>query len=162
MHPKDVTVQALPEILNYIRENGFKAGNISKKYIRKNFKRFFRMSSSRLCIIASHIFTRKSVHLRAYSIHFVGNLKRSTLFCAFECGRNILGPKSNVSGFTKSDIAAYLEKHYVPDNIVISMSGNIDIKLAEDMVLKYFSGMSSIHLYIASTELLYFSALTPA
>lgn len=56
-------------------------------------------------------------------------------------GRNILGPKSNVSGFTKSDIAAYLEKHYVPDNIVISMSGNIDIKLAEDMVLKYFSGM---------------------
>jgi len=30
MHPKDVTVQALPEILNYIRENGFKAENISR------------------------------------------------------------------------------------------------------------------------------------
>lgn len=56
-------------------------------------------------------------------------------------GRNILGPKKNVSGFTKADVAAYTDKHYVPENIVISMAGNIDIKLAEELVLKYFSDL---------------------
>lgn len=54
-------------------------------------------------------------------------------------GRNILGPKKNVSDFTKPDVADYMGMHYVPDNIVISMAGNIDINLAEDLVLKYFS-----------------------
>lgn len=56
-------------------------------------------------------------------------------------GRNILGPKKNVSGFTKSDVADYMGKHYVPENIVISMAGNIDVSLAEELVLKYFSGL---------------------
>jgi len=31
-------------------------------------------------------------------------------------GRNILGSKANVSGFTKSDVSDYMSKHYVPDN----------------------------------------------
>lgn len=56
-------------------------------------------------------------------------------------GRNILGPKSNVSGFTKRDVAEYMDKHYIPDNIVISMAGNIDVNLAEELVEKYFSGL---------------------
>ncbi len=54
-------------------------------------------------------------------------------------GRNILGPAKNVEGFTKADISNYMEKHYIPDNIVISMAGNIDIKLAEELAEKYFS-----------------------
>ncbi len=53
-------------------------------------------------------------------------------------GRNILGPRENVSGFTKADVTAYMDKYYIPDNIVISMAGNIDAKLAEDMVGQYF------------------------
>lgn len=56
-------------------------------------------------------------------------------------GRNILGPKKNVSGFTFDDVKNYTDKHYVPENIVISMAGNIDINLAEKLVLKYFSDM---------------------
>lgn len=58
-------------------------------------------------------------------------------------GRNILGPAENVEAFTKTDISAYMCKHYIPDNIVISMAGNIDIKLAEDLAEKYFSQMES-------------------
>ena len=30
MHPKDWTVKALPEILNYIRENGLKTATVSQ------------------------------------------------------------------------------------------------------------------------------------
>lgn len=54
-------------------------------------------------------------------------------------GRNILGPKENVSGFTKADVNEYMQKHYIPDNIVISMAGNIDINLAVELTEKYFS-----------------------
>lgn len=54
-------------------------------------------------------------------------------------GRNILGPKENVSGFTRADVDEYMQKHYIPDNIVISMAGNIDINLAVELTEKYFS-----------------------
>lgn len=53
-------------------------------------------------------------------------------------GRNILGSKSNVSGFTGEDIRNYLKARYTPDNIVISMAGNIPVELAERLVCKYF------------------------
>lgn len=56
-------------------------------------------------------------------------------------GRNILGTKKNVNGFTKFDIQEYIKKRYTPENIVISMAGNIDEKLAEELVLKYFCGV---------------------
>lgn len=56
-------------------------------------------------------------------------------------GRNILGPRSNVQGFTDADIKDYLNKHYTSENIVISMAGNIDISLAEELVEKYFSSL---------------------
>lgn len=56
-------------------------------------------------------------------------------------GRNILGTPENVSSFTKTDVGKYMQKHYVPDNIVISMAGNIDIKLAEELAEKYFAGI---------------------
>ncbi|MCM1438936.1 MAG: insulinase family protein [Roseburia sp.] len=54
-------------------------------------------------------------------------------------GRNILGSKSNVKGFTRGDIADYMRARYTTDNIVISMAGNISVELAEELVEKYFS-----------------------
>lgn len=54
-------------------------------------------------------------------------------------GRNILGPRENVAGFTVADINSYIDKHYSPQNIVVSMAGNIDVKAAETMVAKYFA-----------------------
>ena len=56
-------------------------------------------------------------------------------------GRNILGPRKNVEGFTRDDIKSYMQKRYCSDNIVISMAGNIDINIAEAMVEKYFAGI---------------------
>ncbi len=51
-------------------------------------------------------------------------------------GRNILGPRKNVEGFTKADIESYMQKRYCSDNIVISMAGNIDVNAAEEMDVK--------------------------
>ena len=56
-------------------------------------------------------------------------------------GRNILGPRENVSGFTKNDINNYKNKYYVPGNIVISMAGNINTNIAEELVNKYFGNL---------------------
>ncbi len=56
-------------------------------------------------------------------------------------GRNILGPRKNVEGFTRDDIKSYMQRRYCSENIVISMAGNIDINIAEAMVEKYFAGI---------------------
>lgn len=57
-------------------------------------------------------------------------------------GRNILGPRKNVESFTKADIESYMQKRYCSDNIVISMAGNIDVNIAEEMVEKYFGNLA--------------------
>ncbi|MCD8287165.1 MAG: insulinase family protein [Clostridia bacterium] len=59
-------------------------------------------------------------------------------------GRNILGPVENVKGFTKDQMHAYMAKRYVPQNIVISMAGNIDIPVAVGMVEKWFGSMPAV------------------
>lgn len=56
-------------------------------------------------------------------------------------GRNILGSKKNVKGFTREDISAYLKARYTTDNIVIAMAGNIPVKTAEELALKYFGAL---------------------
>ncbi len=58
-------------------------------------------------------------------------------------GRNILGSRKNVSGFTKADVKKYMSKRYTAENIIISMAGNIDVNLAEELVEKYFSAVPS-------------------
>ncbi len=56
-------------------------------------------------------------------------------------GRNILGPASNVKGFTIAQVDAYKNKWYRPENIVISFAGCISFELADELVEKYFSVM---------------------
>ena len=56
-------------------------------------------------------------------------------------GRNILGSKSNVKGFTRKDISDYLKARYTADNIVVSMAGNITVELAEELVIKHFGSL---------------------
>ncbi len=56
-------------------------------------------------------------------------------------GRNILGPVSNVLGFTREQLFAYKKERYCPQNIVISFAGNIDLSLASELAEKHFGGM---------------------
>ena len=52
-------------------------------------------------------------------------------------GHAILGTAENVSSFKKSDVLAYKEKHYTPDNIVVCFSGNVTMSRAEYLTEKY-------------------------
>ncbi len=56
-------------------------------------------------------------------------------------GRNILGTPQNVRAFTKKQAFDYIAERYNANNIVISMAGNIDIALAEQLVERYFSNV---------------------
>ncbi len=56
-------------------------------------------------------------------------------------GRNILGPASNVKGFTREDIFRYKSERYCPENIVISFAGGVDMQTAESLVETYFGNL---------------------
>ena len=53
-------------------------------------------------------------------------------------GQTILGPAKNIRRFNAEDIEKYMDKYYTSDNVVISISGCVDDKKAEDLVKRYF------------------------
>ena len=53
-------------------------------------------------------------------------------------GRNILGPASNVKGFTMEAVNRYKAARYCPENIVLSFAGGIDYDTAIALVETYF------------------------
>lgn len=56
--------------------------------------------------------------------------------CALE--KPILGNKETLSSMTSETLKAYHDKHYVPQNTVIAIAGNISEKDAVELVNKYF------------------------
>ncbi|PWM70244.1 MAG: peptidase M16 [Bacillota bacterium] len=54
-------------------------------------------------------------------------------------GRTILGTAQNVEKFTKEDIRAYMDRFYVPSNIVVSVAGNITFAEAEKICDELFA-----------------------
>lgn len=60
-------------------------------------------------------------------------------------GRNILGTRENVLGFTKADVDRYMAARYTADNIVVAMAGNISVELAEELTERYFGGLAPSH-----------------
>lgn len=54
-------------------------------------------------------------------------------------GRNILGPASNVKGFTMDAVNRYKNARYCPENIVVSFAGGIDFDTAISLIETYFS-----------------------
>ena len=54
-------------------------------------------------------------------------------------GKNILGTRENVERFTRDDVISFVSTHYVADNVLISICGNISREKAIDVALTYFS-----------------------
>ncbi len=54
-------------------------------------------------------------------------------------GATILGPASNIEGFTRQDILDYTDKFYRPENVVICFAGKITFEQAEMLADKYFA-----------------------
>lgn len=54
-------------------------------------------------------------------------------------GQTILGPAKNIKKFTRDDVKGYMDKYYTADNVVISLSGSLDVDKAVELVEKYFA-----------------------
>ncbi|MBQ9104184.1 MAG: insulinase family protein [Clostridia bacterium] len=54
-------------------------------------------------------------------------------------GKTILGPAENIRRFGKAEILDYMKKYYTADNVVISLAGDVDLNVAEELVNKYFA-----------------------
>ena len=54
-------------------------------------------------------------------------------------GQTILGPAKNIKRFSREDVKKYMDKYYTADNVVISLSGDLDIERAEKLVEEYFA-----------------------
>ncbi len=50
----------------------------------------------------------------------------------------ILGTSGSISAFSRQDIVDYVSSHYIPENSVISIAGNIDESTVKTLVEKYF------------------------
>ena len=50
----------------------------------------------------------------------------------------ILGTIDTVKSFTREQLLNYVQSHYIPENSVVSISGNFDINTIEGLVEKYF------------------------
>jgi predicted Zn-dependent peptidase len=50
----------------------------------------------------------------------------------------ILGTSGSISAFSREDIVDYVSSHYIPENSVISIAGNIDENSLRSLVEKYF------------------------
>ena len=65
-------------------------------------------------------------------------------------GRRILGTVESVKKFSRADMQAYLRQHYFPENMVLSVAGNVDHKNVLKFAEKYFKTEqargSSVHL----------------
>ena len=54
-------------------------------------------------------------------------------------GRTILGPVKNIKRFNIEDVKKYMAKYYTPDNVVISVVGNVTEEQAVNLCEKYFT-----------------------
>ncbi len=54
-------------------------------------------------------------------------------------GQTILGPAKNIKRFSRDDVIKYMDKYYTPDNVVVAIAGDVDVKKAEKLVEELFA-----------------------
>lgn len=58
-------------------------------------------------------------------------------------GRPVLGFEETVSAFSRDDLYTYMKERYQPDNLLISVAGNVDHNKVVELVSGYFSNLEA-------------------
>lgn len=69
----------------------------------------------------------------------IDDVFENLIFSGSSMGRDIAGSKKSVQGITRSDFVSYRTKHYVTDNIVLTVAGGVKRKDVLKLAKKYFS-----------------------
>jgi predicted Zn-dependent peptidase len=59
-------------------------------------------------------------------------------FTGSTLSKPILGPAENIRRFTREDLAGYIERHYYPANVIISVAGGFDEAQLMDTIERHF------------------------
>ncbi len=70
---------------------------------------------------------------------WISDLFFSTVWRDQPLGRPIIGTKKNIQGISRAQLLKFFGDHYRPENIVISIAGNIDFNEVVDKCRKYFT-----------------------
>ncbi|MBQ8763522.1 MAG: insulinase family protein [Clostridia bacterium] len=76
-------------------------------------------------------------------------------------GSNILGTVKTVEATTKESLTAHMNKFYVPERTVISISGNFDKDIAAEIIRNYFSDAKNTGFYLNPTSAEFSSKIVP-
>lgn len=69
---------------------------------------------------------------------YIEDLFEQTLFEGNKLGWEIAGPIKNIEQMTPTQINNFYGKHYQPENMILTLAGNIDNKKAKSLLNKYF------------------------
>lgn len=86
---------------------------------------------------------------------FFGNL-----FVTDEIKTPILGPAENIKSFTQEILFDYHKKHYRPNNMILSISGNFDEDVLNDLLSKYFDHLGANSSIVKDTSVYDFTPAT--
>jgi predicted Zn-dependent peptidase len=72
-----------------------------------------------------------------YDFYFKNIFKNTSL------GREVIGTEESITSITSPRLKAFYRKYYKPENMVLSISGNFDIKKLQSYLNKNYSGLSN-------------------
>jgi len=82
----------------------------------------------------------------------VHDLLAQSFFKGHPLSRPILGSPENVLSFSQEDLFSFIRNHYTPSNTVISIAGNFDESMVEELVEQYTSSQGNTSNRIELTD----------
>ncbi len=82
----------------------------------------------------------------------VHDLLSQTIFNSHSLAFPILGKSGILKKLSRKDILDYFYKYYIPDNIVISVVGNINVKETHNLLNEYFSNLNGNNVNFESNK----------
>ncbi|MEI7424597.1 MAG: pitrilysin family protein [Candidatus Staskawiczbacteria bacterium] len=70
---------------------------------------------------------------------YIGDLWDELLYGDQPAGWKIIGEKEDIMSFNRKKLLAYYKAHYSPSNVIVCVSGDVDQKIVEDKIKKYFN-----------------------
>ena len=79
------------------------------------------------------------------AIHLLFDQFYEHVYHGHPCSHPILGSEDVIKNISVEDIKKFINKHYVPENMIVSISGGISMQQAEDMVRQYYPNLFTKH-----------------
>ncbi len=87
-------------------------------------------------VILQEIARSKDNPMRVFYNHL-----KETIYAEQNIGRTVLGPAENIEKFTREDLIDYVKTYYVPNNMIVSVCGNVSHHKVAKFVKQLFGDL---------------------